>query len=374
MGSTEGVVDMTHWVKPAIPRKFAILACLLALVGIFLVQTTATKEKHPHYEQQVLAAQIMEQSLGVLREARFEKGLPIDRELDPNATGLIGDEFTVITTSIGNLEAKRTSTNPSFAALLVRLFHEAGLEPGASVAIGASGSFPGLILATLAACEVMEVEPLLFYSVGASMYGANILEFTFIDMLHALHESGMLPYEILAVSLGSDNDRGDGMFLPESQGIMMEIAVSSQAPLIFAEDNAQSIKERLALYLQYNNLRLPDLFVNIGGASPNMGNTNASLQFPSGLVETMSLATDSPERGLIFEYLELGVPVIHLLNIRDLALKSGITIDPIPFPPVGSEDVYYVTKHNKWLIWGSAIMVIGIFVIGRRQKEFAQRS
>jgi poly-gamma-glutamate system protein len=360
---------MKHWVKPAIPRKCAILACLLALVGIFLVQTTATKEKHPYYEQQVLAAQIMEKSLEVLREARFEKGLPIDRELDPNATGLIGDEFTVITTSIGNLEAKRTSTNPSFAALLVRLFNEAGLEPGASVAIGASGSFPGLILATLAACEVMEAEPLLFYSVGASMYGANIPEFTFIDMLHALHESGMLPYEILAVSLGSDNDRGDGMFLPESQGIMMEIAVSTQAPLIFAEDNAQSIKERLALYLQYNNRHHPDLFVNIGGASPNVGNTNASLQFPSGLVETMRLATDSPDRGLIFEYLELGVPVIHLLNIRDLALKSGITIDPIPFPPVGSEDVYYVTKHNKWLIWGSAMIALGILTLSRKNSR-----
>jgi poly-gamma-glutamate system protein len=344
------------------------------MVGLFLVQTTATKEKHPHYEQQVLAAQIMEQSLEVLREARFEKGLPIDRELDPNVTGLIGDEFTVITTSIGNLEAKRTSTNPSFAALLVRLFREAGLEPGASVAIGASGSFPGLILATLAACEAMEVEPLLFYSVGASMYGANIPEFTFIEMLHALHESGMLPYEILAVSLGSDNDRGDGMFLPESQGIMMEIAVSTQAPLIFAENNAQSIKERLALYLQYNNRRLPDLFVNIGGASPNMGNTNASLQFPSGLVTKSPVRTEDPERGLIYEYVELGVPVIHLLNIRDLALKSGIAVDPIPFPPIGSEDVYYVTKHNKWLIWGSVLMVIGTLALGRKLKRFARRS
>lgn len=364
---------MKHWVKPTIPRKFAVLACLLALVGLTLVQSTATKEKHPLYERQVLAAQIMEQSLDIIKAAKLERGLPIDRELDPNETGIIGQEFTMITTSIGNLEAKRTSTSPSFAALLVRLFYEAGLEPGASVAIGASGSFPGLIVATLAACEAMDLEPLLFYSVGASMYGANIPEFTFIDMLDALHGRDMLPYEILAVSLGSDNDRGDGMFFPDSQETMMEIARSTGAPFIFAENNAQSIKERLALYSEYSNQCLPDLFVNIGGASPNMGNTNASLQIPPGLVTKLPVQTDDPQRGLILEYLELGVPVIHLLNIRDLALKSGILIDPMPLPIIGSEDVYYVTKHNKWLIWGSVMIVLGILVLARKQGRFAQR-
>ena len=363
---------MKHWVKPAIPRRYAMLACVLAMVGLFLVQTTATKEKHPYYKQQVLAAQTMGESLAVLREARVEKGLPIDRELDPNLTGIIGDEFSVITTSIGNLEAKRTSTSPSFAALMVRLFHEAGLEPGASVAIGASGSFPGLILSTLAACEAMELEPLLFYSVGASMYGANIPEFTLIAMLQALREQNILPYDILAVSLGSDNDRGDGMFFPESQEIMMAIATSTQAHLIFAENNSESIKERLELYLAHNNQRLPDLFVNIGGASPNMGNTNASLQFPSGLVEAMRLTTDSPERGLIFEYLDLGVPVIHLLNIRDLALKSGIALDPIPFPAIGAEDVYYITRHNAWLIWGTVVAVFATLVLGKKKQSMGR--
>lgn len=356
---------MRHWVKPTISRRSAVLACCLALVGLLLVQATATREKHPYYEQQVIAARIMEQSSLVLREAKVERGLPIDRELDPNETGLIGDEFTIITTSLGNLEAKRTSTSPSFAALMVRLFSEAGLKPGSSVAIGASGSFPGLIVATLAACEAMDLEPMLFYSVGASMYGANIPEFTFVDMLDALHAHDLLPYEILAISLGSDNDRGDGMFFPESRETMMEIARSASASLILPENNVQSIRERLALYSEYNQGRLPDVFVNIGGASPNMGNTNASLQFPNGLVERAKLSANDPERGLIFEYLELGVPVIHLLNIRDLALKSGIAIDPMPFPPIGSEAVYYVTKHNIWLIWMTVLAALGILVLSR---------
>jgi poly-gamma-glutamate system protein len=162
------------------------------------------------------------------------------------------------------------------------------------------------------------------------------------------------------------------MFFPQSQEIMMAIATSIQARLIFAENNSESIKERLELYLAHNDQSLPDLFVNIGGASPNMGNTNASLQFPSGLVEAMRLTTDSPERGLIFEYLDLGVPVIHLLNIRDLALKSGITIDPIPLPAIGSEDVYYVTRHYVWLIWGTVVAVLATLVLGKKKQSLGR--
>jgi len=354
-----------HWVKPKIPLKYVVVTCVLALTGLLLVQGTMTKEQTPYYQEQVQAARIMQASFDVIGEARLERNIPIDESLDPNRTGLIGSQFTVITTSLGNLEAKRTSTNPSFAALLVRLFHEANLKPGASVAIGASGSFPGLIVATLAACKAMELESILFYSVGSSMYGANIPEFTFVQMLDVLNEDGILPRKIQAVSLGSDNDRGEGMLFPESQEIMMGIAQSSEATLIFAENNEQSIQQRLDLYLEYNHQRLPDLFVNIGGASPNMGNTNASLQVPPGLVTQVPVEVEDPERGLIFEYLEQGVPVIHLLNIRDLATKSGMAIDPVPFPAIGREDVYYMTRHHTWLIWLTVALSLGVLVGGK---------
>lgn len=355
---------MIHWVKPVIPRKYVLLALLLVLFGFFLVQSTTTNVKHSYYEEQVEAARLMAEASGVIKNARLELGIQINRELDPNETGLIGETLTTITSSVGNIEAKRTSTNPDFAALMVQLFHQAGLEAGDVVAIGASGSFPGLIVATLAACQVMELRPLLIYSVGASMYGANIPEFTFIEMLEALHKHNLLPYEILAVSLGGDNDRGEGMLFSESQEVMLNIANSANATFIFAQNNEASIQERLLLYLENNHGRSPDCFVNIGGASPNHGNTNASLKFPNGLVTYLPIETKSPERGLIFEYLEQGIPVIHLLNIRDLALKSGIAIDPIPFSPIGSEGVYFEVRQNKWLIWGTVFLSLSVLVLG----------
>lgn len=359
---------MINWVKPTSPRKLLIVALCLALAGVYLVESTVVKVKHPHFPEQVAAAKLMQEALDVLKQTRQELGIPINKELDPNETGIIGETFTAITSSQGNLEAKRTSTNPAFAALLVRLFHEAGLEKGDAVAIGASGSFPGLILATLAACEALELQPLVVYSVGSSMYGANLPEFTFIHMLAYLREQGILPYELLAVSLGGDNDRGEGMFFPESQDLMLEIAQSAGLPIIFAENTGASIAHRLELYKKANHDQPPSCFVNVGGATPNYGNTNASLNFPNGLVLSSSIRTADPERGLIFEYLEQGVPVIHLLNIRDLALKSGITIDPVPFPPIGTEDVYFQTQHNKYLIWIIFALVAGALFLGKEYK------
>ena len=62
----------------------------------------------------------MARSLASMKGLRLEKQLPIDPALDPNATGIIGDEFTPLTTSLGEVDAKRTSANPAFAAVVAR--------------------------------------------------------------------------------------------------------------------------------------------------------------------------------------------------------------------------------------------------------------
>ena len=55
-----------------------------------------------------------------------------------------------------------------FAALLVRYFEEAGLEKGDTVAVGTSGSFPGLFIATLCAATEMELDTKVIASFGSS--------------------------------------------------------------------------------------------------------------------------------------------------------------------------------------------------------------
>ena len=79
-----------------------------------------------------------------------------------------------------------------------------------------AGRFPGLILATLCAARALELEPVVIYSVGSSMYGANLPGFTFVDMLARLREDGILPYRIAAVSPGGDQDGGAGVLFDET--------------------------------------------------------------------------------------------------------------------------------------------------------------
>jgi len=82
----------------------------------------------------------------------------------------------------------------------------------------------------------------------------------------------------------------------------------------------------------------------------------ASITYPNGLVIHGPKIPDHPERGLIFEYQNLGIPIIHLLNVRGLAVKNGLPIDPVPFPEIGEGGVYRRIAYNKYII----ILVIGI--------------
>ncbi len=120
---------MRPWLKPTIAKGWLILALCLGLLGLFSVHKTIIEvPPHPRYAEQLEAARLMERALSSIKDAKIKHGLPINQDEDPNQTGLIGEMFTTITTSSGNLEAKRTGTSPpAFAALMVRLFDQAGL-------------------------------------------------------------------------------------------------------------------------------------------------------------------------------------------------------------------------------------------------------
>lgn len=359
-----------------VPLVFLMLAAALAVSGLWAAHKAAGDgaSLHPYYGAQIEAAEIMKESTAIIRDYRLSLGIPIDPELDPNGTGLIGDEFTDITTSVGNLEAKRTATNPAFAALVVRYFKEAGLGPGDVVAVGASGSFPALILATLSAARALDLEPIVIYSVGASMYGATLPNLTFVDMLARLNQTGLLPYRLAAVSLGGEGDAGEGTLIGEGEPVMEEIARRAGVPLIREDTIAGSIEKRLEIYRKVAGDRPIRCFVNTGGATPNYGNTLASLEFPNGLVMRPPVMSMAPDRGLIFEFAAAGVPVINLLDVRGLAIKNGLPVDPVPLPPVGEGQVYYETgRYSRGLavlalILSGAVLLVGAVLGGRARR------
>jgi len=290
--------------------------------------------------RQIEAARLMERSLASIKRLRLSKGWPIDRALDPNETGIIGEEFTPLTTSLGEVSAKRTSANPAFAALLVNYFEEAGLERGDVVAVGASGSFPALLLATLCAARVLELEPIVIYSIGASMHGANLPGFTFVDMLAGLRADGLLPYRLAAVSAGGRQDRGTGVLFDEEGTTLLAEARRSGLPVVEGASLADSIQRRLRIYDTAGGGRPVRCFVNVGGASASFGDTPASLALPNGLVLKVPGVPQSPTRGVVFEFASRGIPVVHLLYVRGIARDNNLPFDPIPLPPVGEGGVF----------------------------------
>ena len=146
------------------------------------------------------------------------------------------------------------------------------------------------------------------------------------------------------------------MFYPDSQDIIKKIVQDSGTFVIDVENIEENIQQRMQLYKKSAKGQPIKAFVNIGGATPNYGNTNASITYPNGLVIDGPKIPDHPERGLIFEYQNLEIPIIHLLNIRGLAVKNGLPIDPVPLPEIGEGGVYWRIAYNKYII----ILVIGI--------------
>ncbi len=323
-------------------RALAVSAAVLASGGLSpeAVPGAALPLPASLRGRQIEAARLMALSLERIRALRLAKGLPLDPAADPNGTGLIGEEFTPLTTSLGEVEAKRTSANPAFAALLVRYFSEAGLRRGNAVAIGASGSFPALVLASLCATRVLELEPVVIYSVGASMYGANLPGFTFVDMLNGLRAQGLLPYRLAAVSPGGDGDRGAGVLFDESGTTLLAEVQRSGLPVITASSLADSIRQRLALYDRAAGGKPIRCYVNIGGASASFGDTPASLAVPNGLAISLPRIPRDATRGVLFEFAARGLPVVHLLHVAGLARDNQLPFDPVPLPQIGQGHVY----------------------------------
>jgi poly-gamma-glutamate system protein len=312
--------------------------------------------------EMVGAARLMTKAEAVLRDCRSGIGIPADPAADPNGTGLIGLETSPVTTSLGNPAAKRTTANPDFAALLVSLLNEAGVRRGDAVAVGASGSFPALILATLSAAEVMGVEPLVICSLGASEWGANIPNFDWLDMADCLRRAGLPGGRPIALAIGGQDDVGRDLS-PAGRGLLRARIAGSGLRFIEAPGLREDVAERLAIYAGAAAGRPVKAFINIGGSSANIGTNAEVLKFGPGLLRG-PLVLPPDGRGVLQEMAARGVPVIHLLNIRGLCERYALPWDPRPLPEAGRAAVYRrAAGRGRAVTWLAAVYVLFVAAV-----------
>lgn len=310
----------------------ALVAAALAALAVWTLLAPGLTRRAPGdatIEGRATAAEArMARAAAFLAEAKKGAGVPRPEGAVEGEAGLLGAELTPLVTTLGSLEAKRLSTSPRWAGELVRRMHLAGAGEGDVVAASFSGSFPGLDLAVVSACAELDVRLLAVSSVTASTWGATEPGFTWPEMEARLVAAGVVPRASVAVSVGGDGDAGADLE-PAARALARRIAKASAAALgaelLSPASLEESIARRLDLYSRHSGGRPVTLYVNCGGNEASLGRSTAFLHLRNGFLPARPFDLGA-DRGVMARFAERGVPVLHLLNVRDLALRWGVGV------------------------------------------------
>jgi poly-gamma-glutamate system protein len=323
-----------------LPLAWLVGAAALSLALWFAIERATQSPIHPRFAEMLTAARAMQAASGVLAAEKTARGLMQPPAADPNRTGMIGPEFAGLTTTLGELGSKRTATNPDFAAALVRLLAALELARGTPVMIVVSGSFVGGNVAAIAAAEALGLRPIVIASLSASMWGAGEPEFNWLDMAQALRERGVIRARTIAAVLGGDGAVGGSMDAPAVAALRAS-AARDGVPLVEARPFAalvEAVLERVNAALA-DGVR-PGAAINVGGALVGLGSCRESYELPPGLSKR-PLPCTAGTPGLAMRLSADGVPLLHVLNMRRLALELGLPFDPVPLPTPGNNRAVY---------------------------------
>lgn len=342
---------------------------LLALLAFIAVENSKVDAKQDWYKDKLEAAELYQLAASQLKNYRLENGVFIDVINDPNQTALIGQEYTMVTTDRGSIESKLSTTNPNFAAVIVQLLKDAGLEEQDHVAIAMTGSFPGLNIAVISALQTLKMKPITISSVGSSNFGANDPYFTWLDMENVLFNTGIFRHKSVAASIGGGFDIGRGLS-PEGRDLIVEAIHRNEVEFIDEKHLENSIQRRMDIYNHYSDGKPIKAFINIGGGIASLGNTINGKLIPPGLTELLPMR-NFPVRGVIIQMGQMEIPIIHLLNISKLTEKFGLPNSPVPLPEPGEGGIFVQKKYNIWVTAMATLIlvIIIVFVYFKERKQ-----
>lgn len=344
---------------------------LLALMAFLAVEYGKEDVKLKYYDQKIEASKLAKEAADHLKELHLRKGVFVDVVNDPNETALIGQDITPITTDRGYIEAKLTSTNPNFAAVVVDMLKELELQKNDVVAVAFTGSFPGLNIAVHSALQTLKLRPIIITSVGASNWGANDPYYTWLDMEKSLYNAGIFKYRSVAASIGGGLDRGRGLS-PEGRQLIIDAINRNNVEFINEEHLENSIQKRIEIYNHYRKKDKIKAFINVGGGISSIGSIENVNFIPTGLTRTLPMK-NYPVKGLLIYMAEKNIPLIHLLNVNQLAQQYGIALNPTPLPRPGEGEIFIQKRYSVLLTAGvSLVLTIAIafvFLMERKRHQ-----
>ncbi len=326
-----------YWRPRAVSQAVLVLVAMLSILGLLAVEFFKAKVQQPYFQEKMTAVKLAQNCMDTIKVQRLELGHEIDPDIDPAQTGMIGRMISEVTTIAGHLPSKQTSTNPNFAAVVVDMLKRAGVNSGDLVAVGCSGSFPALNTSVYAALETLDVKPVIIASAGASQFGANFPDLLWIDMERELHEAGLVSFRATACSIGGYEDLGLG--LPKESRQLIEKAIKERNQLTMLEPEVQSetlgqqrfqeaIDKRMEHYESEAGGAPYKAYINVGGGTISVGRSVGKRLFDPGLnlrVRPAALQVDS----VMSRFMSDGVPVLHLVQIDELASYYGLPLAPV---------------------------------------------
>jgi poly-gamma-glutamate system protein len=355
-----------------------VLVALAAFaVAAYAVAEHSLAPVHAHaYRTKLGALGLMRQAEQAIASAKRVQGVAIDARNDPTGSGVVGPQFSLITTDRGSQAAKSLAAHPEFAAAVTQMLLRARVREGDLIAVGVTGSLPGFNLAVMAACRAVGAEPIVITSAGSSMFGATDPEMTWLDMESVVVKKRLWPQRSIAASLGGGGDVGRGLS-PAGRQLLADAIHRNGVRLLDARSVFEAVKQRVAIYdsVAASYHKPIKLYINVGGGVASLGGPQNGRLIHAGLSHRL-VARNLPNRGVITIFAERRVPIMHLLQVETLAREFSISevSDATTAPRPGPLFIKY--RYNPRIVATAALLVLlsNLFVLRLdiRQKVLGQ--
>lgn len=344
-----------YWRAQRTPTWALSLVAMIAALGVLATEHCTAPTPAPDYDDKINAARLANRAFDRISLARLQANQPIDLELDPQASGLIGTDESPIVSNYGHLPAKRSSINPNFAAVVVDMLNEIGASDGDAIAVGMSGSFPAINISVYAALQTLGLEAFVISSGSSSEFGATLPGLTWFDMERVLNDAKLLELRSIAGSLGGDEDEALRQH-PKVRSLLTHAMARNGTVFLDTDDLQESIKRRTGvLDAACDGCKLV-AYINVGGGEASLGPKSDRKRFAPGI--NRSVGADLTGPSVALNFLKRGVPVIHLGQIEDMVQRYGLVREPRSQVPVGDGEVYREKTNRRWFALGAIFVII----------------
>lgn len=362
--------------RPQIQKtRILFLLAFISLCLVYMVSNSKTYINNFNIDRKYLAVDVMIESINIIKKNKLIS------DLDIYKTGLIGNANSEITTIQFKdsliLKSKIATTNPNFSAFVIDLLEESNLDEGDSVAIAMTGSFPGANIAVLSACKALNLNPVIISSLGSSSWGANTVNYSWLEIEKKLNNSKIFNYKSIGCSIGGENDIGDNL---SDQGIELieEIIATSDVSFINESSLEKNITKKIDLYGRLDNY---SAFINIGGNASSLGPGKGKSFIKGGVInpilkddyseiyfnnENSELFYKDFKKSIAYYFLNENIPVINIKNINFLLNDYGVSylLDHNNNNIKKGKLYYDIEKFSVKSIWIALIIsiVLSLFV------------